>query len=75
VSIRSLIPSIYITQALPSFLVMPAARAYGSQLRFHPLRIRRAARIACSEPPRLVQFVQLDQHECLASDVASASRA
>jgi hypothetical protein len=27
VSIRSLIPSIYVTQGLPSFLVMPAARA------------------------------------------------
>lgn len=54
---------------------MPAARAYGSQLQFHPLRIRRAARIACSEPPRLVQFVQLDQHERLASDFASASQA
>jgi hypothetical protein len=42
---------------------MPAARAYGSQLRFHPLRIRRAARIACSEPPRLVQYPR-----CLGTD-------
>jgi hypothetical protein len=27
---------------------------------FHPLRIRHAVRIACSEPSRLVQFVQRD---------------
>ncbi|BBZ38862.1 hypothetical protein MCNS_19250 [Mycobacterium conspicuum] len=53
----------------------PAARAHGSQLGFHPLRIRRAVRFACSEPQRLVQFVQLDQHERLASDFASASHA
>ena len=52
-----------------------APRAYGSQLGFHPLRIRRAARIACSEPQRLVQFVQLDQHKRLVSDFASASHA
>ena len=64
-----------ITQGFTSSLVMPAARAYGSQLQFHPLRIRRAARIACCEPPRLVQFVQLDQHERLGSDFASASHA
>ena len=43
-----------ITQGLSSCLVMPSARAYGSQVQFHPLRIRRAARIACSEPQRLV---------------------
>jgi hypothetical protein len=65
----------YIAQGLPSCLVMPAARAHGSQLGFHPLGIRRAARFACSEPLKLVQFVQLDQHERLASDFASASHA
>ena len=52
-----------------------APRAHGSQLGFHPLRIRRAARIACSEPPRTVRFVQLDPHERLASEFASASHA
>ena len=42
----------YTTPGLPSSLITPSARAYGSQARFHPLRIRHAVRIACSEPPR-----------------------
>jgi hypothetical protein len=43
--------------------------------RFHPLRIRHAARIACSEPSNSVQSVQLDQYIRLASGTASASHA
>jgi hypothetical protein len=65
----------YITPGPPSWLVTPSARAYGSRVRFHPLRIRRAVRIACSQPSRSFQFVQFDQHKRLASDFASASHA
>src|SRR6267378_2185590 len=57
---------------LASCLLAQSACAYGSRVRFHPLRIRHAARTACSEPSRWVQFVQFDQHKCLASDFASA---
>ncbi|MCW2651042.1 MAG: hypothetical protein JWR32_2018 [Mycobacterium sp.] len=62
----------YTTIELLSRLVTPSARAYGSQVRFHPLCIRQAVRIACSEPSRWVQFVQFDQHKRLATDFASA---
>jgi hypothetical protein len=48
------------------------ACACGSEVRFHPLNIRHAGRSACSESSRWVQFVQLDQHERLGSDIASA---
>jgi len=51
------------------------SRAYGSQVRFHPLCIRHAARIAWCEPSNWVQFVQFDQQLRRASDIASASRA
>jgi hypothetical protein len=47
----------------------------GDRPRFHPLDICHAVWIACSEPPRLVQFIQLDQRKRLASDFASASHA
>src|ERR1700736_133143 len=60
---------------LVSCLVAPSARVYGSRVRFHPLRIRHAVHIACSEPSGSVQFVQFDQHKRLASDFASASHA
>ena len=49
--------------------------AYGSRVRFRPLRIRHAACSAWPEPARWVQFVQLDQHKRLGSDFASASHA
>ena len=42
---------------------------------FHPLRIRHAVHIECSEPSKLVQFVQPDQHKRLGTDFASASHA
>ncbi|MDT5354826.1 MAG: hypothetical protein QOJ56_3358 [Mycobacterium sp.] len=45
--------STYTTVELASCLVTPPARAYGSQVHY-PLRIRRAARIAWSEPRKLV---------------------
>jgi hypothetical protein len=64
--------SSYATVEVVSCLVTPSARAYGSRVRFHTLRIRHGVRIACSEPSRRVQFVQLDQHKRLASDFASA---
>jgi hypothetical protein len=51
------------------------SRAYGSQVRFHPLCIRHAARIAWCEPSNWVQFVQFDQQLRRASDIASASHA
>jgi hypothetical protein len=41
-------------------------------IRFHPLRIRRSIRMACSERSRWLQFVQFDQQKRLASDCASA---
>jgi hypothetical protein len=62
----------YATVELASCLVTPSARAYGSQVRFHPLRIRHAVHIACSEPSRWVQFVEFDQHKRLGTDFASA---
>jgi hypothetical protein len=40
------------TIELVSCLVAPSARAYGSEVRFHPLRIRHAVHIACSEASR-----------------------
>ena len=55
-----------------TYLVTPSAHAYGSRVRFHPLHIRHAVRIGCSEPSGSVQFVQFDQHKRLASDFASA---
>ena len=57
--------STYTTPELVSCLVTSSARAYGSRGRFHPLRIRHAVQIACSEPSRWVQFVQFDQHKRL----------
>jgi hypothetical protein len=64
--------STYTPIDLLSPLITPPARAYGSQVRFHPPNIRHAVWIACSEPSRWVQFVQLDQHKRLATDFASA---
>ena len=64
--------STYATREFVSRLVMRSACAYGSRVRFHTLHIRHGVRIACSEPSRRVQFVQLDQHKRLASDFASA---
>ena len=55
--------------------IPPGPGSVGSGVRFHPLHIRRAVGIACSEPSRLVQPVQLDQHKRLAFDFASASHA
>jgi hypothetical protein len=51
------------------------SRAYGSLVRFHPLCIRHAARIAWCGPSNWVQFVQFDQQLRRASDIASASHA
>ena len=65
-------PSRSITQRLRSCRKSLPARSLRSQFRFHPLRIRHAARIRCSEVRKSVPCVQLDQHERLASDVASA---
>ncbi len=67
--------STYTPIELVSCLVVTAVCAYGSRVRFHPLRIRHAVHIACSEPSGSVQFVQFDQHKRLASDSASASHA
>jgi hypothetical protein len=65
----------YTTVEFTSCRVTPSARAYGSEVRFHPRCIRHAGRSACSEPSRWIQFVQLDQHKRLTSDIASASHA
>jgi hypothetical protein len=65
----------YATVELASCLVTLSARAYGSRVRFRPLRIRHGGRSAWPEPARWVQFVQLDQHKRLGFDFTSASHA
>jgi len=65
----------YAAGELVSCLIVSSARAYGSRGRFHPLRIRHAVQLACSEPSRRVQFVQFDQHKRLSTDFPSASHA
>src|SRR5271166_1120083 len=46
---------------LVSCLVVPSACAYGSRVRFHPLRIRHAVHIACSEPSGSVHGLGANQ--------------
>ena len=54
---------------------LPPPGSVGVGIRFHPLRIRHAVWIECSEPSRLVRFLQLDQRKRFDSDFASASHA
>jgi hypothetical protein len=64
----------YIPECRLKRLVTSPARSWhwGLGLSLHPLCIRHAVRIACSEPSELVQFVQFDQHKRLTPDFASA---